>query len=176
MAVLEILEYPNPELKKVSETVSKIDEETKTLIADMLETMYDAPGVGLAAPQVGHLKRIIVIDISEKDDESEGPIVLINPEIISCEGKILFEEGCLSVPEYTADVSRYAKVAVKGLNENSEEVIIEDDGLLSVVLQHEIDHLDGILFVDKLGLIKRDIFKRKYKKMLKKRAAETNVS
>lgn len=174
MALLEILEYPNPELKKISEPLSEINEETKKIIADMLETMYDAPGVGLAAPQVGHLERIIVIDISEKDEEANGPIVLINPEITSCEGKILFEEGCLSVPEYTADVSRYAKVTVKALNENSEEVIIEDDGLLSVVLQHEIDHLDGILFVDKLGLIKRDIFKRKFKKMLKNRAV--NVS
>ena len=171
MALLEILTYPNPKLKEISQPVEKVDDEIKTLVKNMLETMYAAPGVGLAAPQVGVLKRVMVLDIEYRSEEAGNPIAVINPEIVSMEGTTTFEEGCLSVPEFTAEVKRFSNVTVKGLDENGEEITIEADGLLAIVLQHEIDHLNGILFVDKLGMIKRDIFRRKYKKMLKEKAA-----
>lgn len=167
MAILDILTYPNPELKKISEPVKEVDESIKTLIDDMFETMYAAPGIGLAAPQVGALKRVIVLDIGERDGGQGTPLALVNPEIISSTGETTFEEGCLSVPEFTADVVRAEEVKIKGMNRKGESVEIEADGLLAIVLQHEIDHLDGILFVDRLGLVKRDIFKRKFKKALK---------
>ncbi|MBE9502911.1 MAG: peptide deformylase [Proteobacteria bacterium] len=167
MAQREILTYPDPILKQVSEPVEEINSEVTALIQDMLATMYEAPGIGLAAPQVSELKRVIVLDLDYRAGEERKPIVLVNPEIVSSEGEILFEEACLSVPEYSAEVKRFAKVKVKGLNEKAEEVEIEGEGLLSVALQHEIDHLDGILFVDRLGLVKRDIFKRKFRKSIK---------
>lgn len=167
MAILDILTYPDPELKKISEPVDKVDENIITLIDNMFETMYAAPGIGLAAPQVGVLKRIIVLDIGERDGGQGAPLALINPEIVSSEGETTFEEGCLSVPEYTADVVRAKEVKIKGIDRKGEAVEIDADGLLSIALQHEIDHLNGILFVDRLGLVKRDIFKRKVKKMLK---------
>ena len=171
MALLEILTYPDPALKQVSEHVEEINSDVTALIQDMLETMYEAPGIGLAAPQVGQLKRVVVLDLDYRSGEERKPIVLVNPEIVFSEGEILFEEACLSVPEYSAEVKRSEKVKVKGLNEKGEDVEIEGEGLLSVALQHEIDHLDGILFVDRLGLVKRDIFKRKFKKSMKNKVA-----
>jgi len=171
VALREILQYPDPLLKKVSEPVSEINEEITSLIHDMLETMYDAPGIGLAAPQVGQSKRVIVLDLDSRSVEMRKPIVLVNPEIISQEGEIVFEEACLSVPDYSAEVARSEKVKVRALNERSEEVEIAGEGLLSVALQHEIDHLNGVLFVDRLGLVKRDIFKRKFRKNARKRVA-----
>ncbi|TDT61641.1 peptide deformylase [Fonticella tunisiensis] len=131
-------------LRKKSRPVEKIDDRIKSLIDDMVETMYHEDGVGLAAPQVGVLKRIIVIDVGE------GPIKLINPEIIDSEGTQTEEEGCLSIPGERGIVERPAEVKVKALNENGEEVIIEGTGLLARALCHEIDHLDGILFVDRI--------------------------
>lgn len=171
MALLEILTYPDPILKQVSEPVEEINSDVTALIQDLLETMYEAPGIGLAAPQVGQLKRVVVLDLDYRSGEERKPIVLVNPEIVFSEGEILFEEACLSVPEYSAEVKRSEKVKVKGLNEKGEDVEIEGEGLLSVALQHEIDHLDGILFVDRLGLVKRDIFKRKFKKSMKNKVA-----
>jgi len=170
MAILEILEYPNPGLKKVSEPVEEVDLEIKTLISDMFETMYNAPGIGLAAPQVGVLKRVIVVDIEYREGEG-NPVALINPEIIESSGETTFEEGCLSVPEFTAQVERFEKVTVTGLNERGEEIELQCDGLLAIAFQHEIDHLNGILFVDRIGNVKRDIFKRKFKKLIRKEKA-----
>ena len=167
----EILTYPDPILKQVSESVEEINSDILELVQDMLETMYEAPGIGLAAPQVGQLKRVIVLDLDYRSGEERKPIVLVNPEILSKEGEILFEEACLSVPEYSAEVKRFEKIKVKGLNEKGEDVEIEGEGLLSVALQHEIDHLDGILFIDRLGLVKRDIFKRKFRKSMKNKVA-----
>lgn len=167
MAILEILEYPSPELKKVSQPVDEIDKEIKNLISDMFETMYNAPGIGLAAPQVGILKRVIIVDIEYKQGEG-NPIALINPEIIKSSGETTFEEGCLSVPDFTADVERYEEITVAGLNENGEEVELQCDGLLAIALQHEIDHLNGILFVDRIGNVKKDIFRRKFRKLSRK--------
>ncbi|WIF94582.1 peptide deformylase [Caminicella sporogenes] len=144
MAIRNIRKNDDPILRKVSKTVDKIDDKIKELIDDMAETMYNADGVGLAAPQVGILKRVIVIDIGG------GLIELINPEILSEKGKQIDIEGCLSVPNVTGKVERPERVKVKGLDRNGEEVIIEAKGLLARAFCHEIDHLNGILFVDKL--------------------------
>ncbi|MEA5112501.1 MAG: peptide deformylase [Geobacteraceae bacterium] len=160
-----ILTYPNPELKKKSAPVAIITDKIRELVRDMAETMYDAPGVGLAAPQVGVHQRVIVIDVSPKD-EQPNLIVAINPEIVHAEGESYEEEGCLSVPRYAANVHRHAKVVVKALDLEGEEVTYRADGLLAIAFQHEIDHLDGTLFVDHLSPLKKDIFRKKYRQMV----------
>lgn len=165
MALRRILHYPDPVLKKISIPVETIDLELRTLAHDMAETMYDAPGVGLAAPQVGVSRRLIVMDCAPSDAPAEL-IIAVNPEIIAREGEIFEEEGCLSVPEYNARVSRSAKVTARYLDLEGETVVREAEGLLSVAFQHEIDHLDGILFVDRLSPLKRGIFKKKYLKLM----------
>lgn len=162
--VKEILTYPNPELKKKSVPVTIINEATIELVSDMAETMYAAPGVGLAAPQIGVHQRIIVIDVAGKDEKPDL-IVAINPVIVHAEGESYEEEGCLSVPKYAANVRRHARLVVKALNLRGEEVTYRADGLLSVAFQHEIDHLDGILFVDHISPLKRDMFRKKYRRM-----------
>ncbi|MEI6205253.1 MAG: peptide deformylase [Desulfuromonadales bacterium] len=158
-----ILTYPNPELKKKSLPVTVINETVRELIQDLAETMYDAPGVGLAAPQIGIHQRIIVIDISAKDEPSDL-IVAINPVIIHAEGEAYEEEGCLSVPKYAANVRRHARVIVKALDTAGTERTWKADELLAIAFQHEIDHLDGILFVDHLSVLKRELFQRKARK------------
>jgi peptide deformylase len=160
-----ILTYPDPELKKKSLPVTIINESTRQLVTDMADTMYDAPGIGLAAPQIGVHQRVIVIDIAGSE-EPPALIAAINPVIIHAEGETFEEEGCLSVPKYAANVRRHAKVVVKGLNIDGEEIIWKADGLLAVAFQHEIDHLDGILFIDQISQLKRDIFRRKYRRSL----------
>ena len=167
MAVLNIRKYPDPLLKRKSEPVKEITEELQRLIDDMAETMYAAPGVGLAAPQIGMLIRVIVIDINTRDEEKRELITLINPQIVEQYGETLWEEGCLSVPDYSTEVKRAVSVVVKGLDRYGEETELKGEGLLSIVLQHEIDHLNGILFIDRLGLIKRDIIQRRLKKQAK---------
>lgn len=166
MAFLEILKYPDRTLKKTSLRVEAITGETVHLIQDMAETMYAAPGVGLAAPQVGTLQRIIVLDV---DYENPGRrlIRLINPEIRHSEGELVWEEGCLSVIDFTAEVRRAARVEVIGFDEKEKEVKIAAEGLLAVALQHEIDHLDGILFIDRISRLKRDLYTRRLKKILR---------
>ncbi|HET6420951.1 MAG TPA: peptide deformylase [Geobacteraceae bacterium] len=163
--IRKILIYPDPELKKKSVPVTVINEKTVELVRDMKETMYDAPGVGLAAPQIGVHQRIIVIDVSGKDEKPEL-IVAINPEIIHSEGESYEEEGCLSVPGFAANVRRHARVVVKALNLEGEEVVYKADELLAIAFQHEIDHLDGILFIDHLSHLKKEIFQKKYRRML----------
>jgi len=165
------VKYPDPSLKKVSEPVKDVDEEIKNLVNDMLETMYNAPGVGLSAVQVGVLKRIIVADIHYRDGGETDPVIIINPEIVSSNGEITYEEGCLSVPGYTADVVRAERITVSGLNIHGDKTMLAAGDFLAIVLQHEIDHLNGILFVDRLGPVKKDMFKRKYRKILRDRAA-----
>lgn len=164
MALLKIIRYPDPVLKKKAEPVREITWEIKRLVDDMAETMYAAPGVGLAAPQIGRSIRVIVIDVNPKEEEKRDLITLINPEIIEHSGDIAWEEGCLSIPDYSSDVKRAERVVVKGLDINGNERVVVGEGLLSVVLQHEIDHLDGILFIDRLGPIKRDLIKRRLRK------------
>jgi peptide deformylase len=161
--VRTILSYPDPELKKKSQPVTVINDNIRALVRDMAETMYDAPGVGLAAPQIGVHQRVIVIDVGGKDDKPDL-IVAINPVIIHADGESYEEEGCLSVPKFAANVRRHARVVVKGLNLEGEEMTWRADGLLAIAFQHEIDHLDGILFIDQISQLKRDIFRRKYRR------------
>jgi peptide deformylase len=163
--IRKILSYPDPELKKKSLPVTIINDKTRELVRDMAETMYSAPGVGLAAPQIGVHQRITVIDVSAKDDMPEL-IVAINPVIIHADGESYEEEGCLSVPKYAANVRRHARVVVKALNLDGEEVTYKADDLLAIAFQHEIDHLDGILFIDHLSPLKRDMFRKKYRRMM----------
>lgn len=163
--VRTILTYPDPELKKKSQPVTVINDKVRELVRDMAETMYAAPGVGLAAPQIGVHQRVIVIDVAGKDEPPEL-IVAINPVIIHADGEAYEEEGCLSVPRYAANVRRHARVVVKGLNLEGEEVTWKADDLLAIAFQHEIDHLDGILFIDHISPLKREIFKKRYRRIL----------
>ena len=167
MTILHICTYPEEILRQRAEPITEIDEEVVKLVDHMAETMYSAPGIGLAATQVGVAKQVLVADIAPRRPESEL-IVLINPEIVAAEGEVIFEEGCLSVPDYQAEVKRHEKITVRGLNLKGEEVEIEAEGLLAVVLQHEIDHLNGMLFIDRLSKLKRDLYKRKVRKQLAK--------
>ena len=172
MAVLEIKKYPDEVLKKKALPVERVDDSLQGLIDDMIETMYAAPGVGLAAPQVGVSKRLIVIDVSTRE-EKYPLIVLVNPQIIEADGFVEFEEGCLSVPEYIAVITRAERTVVKGLDRKGAPVEIEGTGLLARALQHEIDHLDGVLFIDRMSSIKREFFKKRYRKTLRELHAGT---
>jgi len=167
MAILEILTYPNALLLRPTKPVENIDGKIQDLIEDMAITMYKAPGVGLAAIQVGHNKSLLVYDVSPKDEERSLQ-VLINPKIISTEGTIISEEeGCLSVPDFRADVKRAVNILVEGYDREGNPLRIEAEGLLSLVLQHEIDHLNGVLFIDHLSSLKRQMYKKRVKKNLR---------
>ncbi|RMG56781.1 MAG: peptide deformylase [Gammaproteobacteria bacterium] len=161
MALLQILHFPDPRLRLKAEPVEQVDDEIRQIVDDMFETMYAAPGIGLAATQVNIQKRIIVIDVSE--DKSQ-PICLINPEIIERDGEEEMEEGCLSVPGFYEKVQRARHVRVRALDREGQPFEIEDDGLLAVCIQHEIDHLDGKLFVDYLSNLKRERIRKKLEK------------
>ncbi len=173
MARLPILEYPDPRLRIRAEPVTKIDADVQALVADMLETMYEAPGIGLAATQVNAHKRILVIDISEDRDQ---PLCLINPQILSREGEVNYEEGCLSVPGVFEAVSRAECIKVKAMDESGEPVELETDGLLSICIQHEMDHLEGKLFVDYLSDLKRDRLKKKLVKKAKRATVDDDAA
>jgi len=159
MAILEIKEYGEPVLRGKALPVEEITPEILNLIKDMAETMYADSGVGLAAPQVGVSKRIMVID-----GEEDGLIVLINPMIVKSEGEVVEEEGCLSIPGIYSQVKRSSKVTVKALNENGDPIEITKEGITARALQHEIDHLDGVLFIDRIGRMERQILLNKLKK------------
>jgi len=167
MALREILRYPHPMLSERCQEVFEITEETKKLIEDMAETMYDANGVGLAACQVGVPERVIVLDVSPVDPEQKL-FALINPEIVSKEGEIDHEEGCLSVPEFSDNVKRSVQVCVKGVSPEGNEVEIRCEGILAIALQHEIDHLNGVLILDRVSRLKREIYRNRLKKEKKK--------
>jgi peptide deformylase len=168
MALREVLKFPDRRLKRVSAPVEKIDDGVRALAADMLEVMYDEPGIGLAAPQVGEAIRLIVVDTQWTEEGAErAPLVLVNPEILEHDGTIIWKEGCLSVPDFEAEVERSQKVRVRGLDLNGEEVIEEAEDLRAVCFQHEIDHLDGILFIDRISRLKRSMYVKKRKKALK---------
>lgn len=164
MAVRQILSYPDPVLKKKAVAVKDLTGAEATLIADMVETMYAAPGVGLAAPQVGVSQRIIVVDI-DHEHPGEHLVKLVNPVVAEREGTIVWEEGCLSVPDFTADVTRAGQILVRAWTLDEKEIAIEAEGLLAVALQHEIDHLDGKLFLDRISRLKRDLYKRRMRKL-----------
>lgn len=174
MAKRDIIIAPDPRLKKVCATVDVVDPDIATLMSDMLETMYAAPGVGLAAPQVGVAKRIIVVDAARGDDPP-NPYQIVNPEIVwSSDQSKTHEEGCLSLPTYYEDVVRPDRIRVKYVDETNTEQELEAGGLLSVVIQHEMDHLNGVLFVDHVSGLKRNMILRKLKKTKKQMAQESD--
>lgn len=173
MAILEILTYPDPRLAQVSKPVTDFGPELKKLCDDMLETMYDAPGVGLAAPQVNVLKQIVVIDIDYESSEDEPPVlsnknprIFVNPKIVKREGEQICKEGCLSIPGEYEEVVRAEKVWVEYQDVNGKPQTLEADGYLAVAVQHELDHLDGRLFIDRLSLMKSKSIKKRIKREL----------
>ncbi|MBV9522706.1 MAG: peptide deformylase [Alphaproteobacteria bacterium] len=164
MALLPVLIAPDPRLKIAAKAVGRVDERVRRLMDDMLETMYEAPGIGLAAPQVGRAERIIVVDVARESEEPQ-PLRLANPEIIwRSEGLATYNEGCLSLPEHYADVERPAEIRLRYLDHENELREMAAQGLLATVIQHEVDHLDGVLFVDHISPLKRNIILRKLAK------------
>ena len=168
MALREIRSYPDPVLRKKTSRVERIDGTLERLIEDMVETMRAAPGVGLAANQVGVPLQLAVIDLSSREDEEQRHplIVIINPEVLAMEGSVIDEEGCLSIPDYSEKVKRAARVKVRAQDRTGKQFEIEAEGLMAKALQHEIDHLNGLLFVDRLSPLKKSLFKRRIKKAL----------
>ena len=168
MAILEVLQFPDPRLRRISEPIAEVNDEIRRLAEDMLETMYDEPGIGLAAPQVGHAIRLIVVDTDWTEEGADRkPTVLVNPEIHHCEGTLVWNEGCLSVPDLTADVERAERVVLHAQDLDGNAVVEEVEGLRAVCFQHEIDHLDGNLFLDRLSRLKRNLYVQKRKKAFK---------
>ena len=168
MAILEILQYPDPRLNQPAQRVEKIDAATRQLIDDLAETMYAAPGIGLAATQVDVHERLLVLDVSE---EKTHPLVFINPEILDSEGSQVYQEGCLSVPGIYADVKRADKVRVRALDRDGQPFELSAEGLLAVCIQHEMDHLAGKVFVDYLSPLKRELVRKKLAKQRREDAA-----
>ena len=174
MAILRILETPDPVLRQISTAVETVDDDLRALVADMFETMYDAPGIGLAAIQVGVPKRVLVMDLGEPEEEGGEPVkeprVFINPQILThSEEEVPYTEGCLSVPDQYAEVLRPDRIRAKWLDETGAAHEEDLEGLLAVCLQHEMDHLEGVLFIDHLSRLKRDIVLKKLAKMRKER-------
>ena len=165
MALREVITFPDPVLREKSESVEKVSLDIKNLIGDMTETMYASRGIGLAAIQIGVPKRVIVVDVGE------GLVALVNPALCKQEGETRMEEGCLCLPEVMVEVTRSERIAVEGLDEKGEKVTLDAEGLFARALQHEIDHLDGILIVDKVSRIKRELLTSALRKEAKERAA-----
>jgi len=168
MALRQIRTYPDPVLREKTARIERIDSSLDRLIKDMVETMHAAPGVGLAANQVGVSLQLAVIDLSTREDEGQRHplLVIINPEILAMEGSVTEEEGCLSIPDYSEKVKRAARIKVRALDRTGKQFELETEGLLAKALQHEIDHLNGLLFVDKLSPLKKNLFRRRFKKAL----------
>ena len=172
MAILEILVAPDPRLKTMAKPVAVVDDRIRRLLDDILEPMYAAPGIGLAAPQVGEALRVVVVDIAQKDGV-RAPLRMVNPEIVwASEDRIPYEEGCLSLPEHYADVTRPRQVRVRYLDETGATRELEAEGLLAVCVQHELDHLEGTLFVDHISALRRGMILKKLQKLKKSQAAE----
>jgi peptide deformylase len=169
MARLEILEFPDPRLRKQAQPVTDFDAALKRLVADMFETMYEAPGIGLAATQVDVHRQLVVLDVSEHKDR---PLVLINPRILSKDGVQVYQEGCLSVPGVYADVERAERILVAAQDPDGRAFELEADGLLAVCIQHELDHLQGKVFVDYLSPLKREMVRKRLEKQRRERAQE----
>jgi peptide deformylase len=164
--IMKIYKFPEPVLREQAEPVENIDEDLQALIDAMGETMYSAPGIGLAANQVGEPIQLIVYDLTPRD-KGRNLCVLMNPEIVSAEGEILYDEACLSVIDFSAEVKRHAMVKVRGFDRHGKPVDLEAEGLMAICLQHEIDHLNGKLFIDHISSLKRALYKRRLQKMLK---------
>jgi peptide deformylase len=171
MALLKIRKYPDPALKHAGKPVENIDGDLGSFLDSMTQTMYAAPGVGLAAPQVGDSRRVIVLD-TDHEHLGKNLLKLINPRIVEAEGSIVWDEGCLSVVDFSADVKRASKVLVKAWTLEQKEIEIEATDLLAVALQHEIDHLDGKLFLDRISRLKRELYRRKLAKQIKEGKAD----
>ena len=172
MTIKPLIILPDPILRQVSKPIETMDSEVKKLADDMLETMYDAPGIGLAAIQIGVARRMLVLDVS-KDGEDKKPLVFINPEVVaSSDARSVYEEGCLSIPDYYAEVERPAAIKVRHLDRDGKEQLTEADGLLATCLQHEIDHLNGVLFIDHISKLKREMVIRKFTKAAKMRGSK----
>jgi len=169
--VREIVIWPDPILKKKASPVSQVDDSIRSLVNDMFETMYAADGVGLAAPQIGVLKQVLVLDTTPRQPESK-PVAMINPQIIAKEGTTRYSEGCLSVPGEAEEVDRAERVTVKFLDVSGREQTIEADGLLAVAIQHETDHLQGTMFVDYLSPLKRELIRKRMKRLKAERGQE----
>ncbi len=167
MTIKPLIILPDPLLRQVSKPIERVDADLKRLADDMLETMYDAPGIGLAAIQIGVPRRMLVIDVSREGEEKQ-PLVFVNPEVVaSSDERSVYEEGCLSIPDYYAEVERPATVTVKYLDRDGKEQTVQADGLLATCLQHEIDHLNGVLFIDHISRLKRDMVIKKFTKAAK---------
>jgi peptide deformylase len=164
MAVREVRKYPDDVLRQRAHAVQRMDEETERLIDDMVQTMYAASGVGLAAPQVGVSKRVIVVEVRSDLDGEHPLMVLVNPEIVRAEGEVEYEEGCLSLPGFTANIKRAGEVTVRYLDRQGREAAVDATGLLAIALQHEIDHLEGRLILDRASALKREFYRKRIKK------------
>ena len=168
MSIKPLIILPDPKLRLVSKPVERVDDELRKFAGDMLDTMYDAPGIGLAAIQVGEPIRMLVIDLA-KEGEPKAPQIFVNPEIVEqSDDRSVYEEGCLSIPDYYAEVERPAKIRVKYIDLDGKPQEIEADGVLATCLQHEIDHLNGVLFIDHISKLKRDRVIKKFTKQLKR--------
>lgn len=165
MAALPLVEFPDPILKKVAEPVGRIDDAVRKILRDMADSMYDAPGIGLAAPQIGVSRRLIVVDVRWREQD-RNPRGYINPEIVFSEGTMGFEEGCLSVPGFQSEVKRASRVVVKALDPDGKPVEVDAEGLEAVCFQHEIDHLNGMLFIDLISRLKRGLYVKRRRKEL----------
>jgi peptide deformylase len=172
MAIRPIITLPDPKLRLRSEPIARVDDPTRALLDDMIETMYDAPGIGLAAIQLGLPHRLVVLDTA-RQDEPKAPLFLVNPEVVwSSDERSVYEEGCLSIPDYYEDVERPGSVRVRFLDRDGQSCEMAADGLLATAIQHEIDHLNGVLFVDHISRLKRERVLRKFVKAAKKAAEE----
>ncbi|MFT4184247.1 MAG: peptide deformylase [Rhizobium sp.] len=170
MTIKPLIILPDPLLRQASKPIERVDTEIQRLADDMLETMYDAPGIGLAAIQIGVARRMLVIDVA-REGEDKKPMVFINPEIVaSSDERSVYEEGCLSIPDYYAEVERPARITVQHIDRDGKEQTLEADGLLATCLQHEIDHLNGVLFIDYISRLKRDMVIKKFTKAAKAKA------
>jgi len=169
MALRPVLQFPDPHLRRVSRPIGTVTDEIRTLAADMLEVMYDEPGIGLAAPQVGEAVRLVVMDTDWTEEGAErNPLVLVNPEILEREGTLTWLEGCLSVPDFQAEVERAARVRVRAFDLEGRESLHDAEELRAVCFQHEIDHLDGKLFIDRISRLKRELYVQKRKRALRR--------
>ena len=173
-ALREVLRFPDKRLREVSKPLTDVTDEIRSLAQDMLDVMYDEPGIGLAAPQVGENVRLIVVDTEWTEEEAEkNPLVLVNPEIVERAGALSWTEGCLSVPDFQADVERASHVKLEARSLDGEAISVEAEELLAVCLQHETDHLDGVLFIDRISRLKREMYVRKRKKQIRQESEET---
>jgi peptide deformylase len=173
MALREVLTFPDKRLREVSKPITEITDEIRALVQDMCDVMYDEPGIGLAAPQVGAPVRLIVVDTEwTQEDGERNPLILVNPEITEREGEITWTEGCLSVPDFEAEVERSRSVRLVARDLGGEEVVIAAEELQAVCFEHEIDHLDGVLFIDRISRLKRNLYVKKRKKQLRQELEE----